>query len=342
MDDGHIIPAYEPSLGTPAPSGGNGLPLNSEGNGAGACDYCHSTGTGTFAPGTDTETGILVYKNNKTHHFTGLGNDNDKCEWCHNLDLSDEYKIRQCEVCHGFESLHNIQADSDGDGIINPGVELPFYGHIGSPDDCWGCHGYTSASAPATGSGPVIPFINSSDVSVVTAGTNTPVTLSGSAFTNLDQGIERLSSIVLTAADGSTASLTADSISADSLTVTIPDTIATGNYALRAAKNSKESNPVTISVKPAVTITEVKCRKRRGMLIIRGSGFGDKIEGTDAYINIVVNGEMVDIIAWKEDRIKASVSRCSTDLDVTVNALFGSATTGDDQPPKPCKGRDCN
>jgi hypothetical protein len=310
--------------------------------GAGACDYCHSTGTGPWDPDTDTATGILVYNNSMTHHFIGLGNDNVKCEWCHDMALSDEYKIRQCEVCHGFESLHNIQVDSDGDGIINPGVELPFYGHIGNPDDCWGCHGYTSSSEPATGSGPVIPYINSSDVSVVTAGTNTALTLSGSAFTNLDEGFEWLSLIVLTATDGSTTSLTPDSISEDSLTVTIPETVVTGNYALRAIKNSSESNPVTISVKPAVTITEVKCRERRERLIIRGSGFSEKIEGTDDYINVLVNGKMVDIIAWKDDRIKASVSGCSTDTEVKVNTLFGTATSGDNKPPKPCKGRECN
>ncbi|NIN35709.1 MAG: hypothetical protein GTO60_11735, partial [Gammaproteobacteria bacterium] len=76
MDDGHTIPSYEPSLATPSPSGGDGLPLNSEGNGAGACDYCHSTGTGDpLVPGTDTATGIIVHSNARTHHFTGLGND---------------------------------------------------------------------------------------------------------------------------------------------------------------------------------------------------------------------------------------------------------------------------
>jgi hypothetical protein len=42
--DGHIVPTYQPSLVTPTRSQGDGLPLNSRGNGAGACNYCHDNG----------------------------------------------------------------------------------------------------------------------------------------------------------------------------------------------------------------------------------------------------------------------------------------------------------
>jgi hypothetical protein len=177
----------------------------------------------------------------------------------------------------------------------------------------------------------------------MTAGTDTLVTLTGAAFTNTYLGMFNwTSNVSLTAADGSTTVLTPDSISEYSLTVTIPGTTAAGNYDIRAVKESTESNPVVISIKPAVTITDVKCRKRRGRLIIRGSGFSEKVEGTDSYINVEVNGEMADIISWRDNMIKASVSRCSTDANVTVNALFGSATTGNDKPPKPCTGKSCN
>ena len=50
IEDGHFIPSYEPTPRTPKRSGGDGLPLNSVGVGAGGCDYCHS-------PGTDDPTG---------------------------------------------------------------------------------------------------------------------------------------------------------------------------------------------------------------------------------------------------------------------------------------------
>ena len=335
MDDGHTIFTYEPSFVTPRPSGATGLPLNSEGSGTGACDYCHSTGNGTSAPGTDIETGISVYKNKETHHEAGFGSDATKCYWCHNVipPESSPSAIRVCEGCHGYESLHNIQIDSDGDGVINPGVELPFYGHIGDPDDCWGCHGFSLASAPGTG--PITPHIRSSDISVITAASDTVVTLTGSAFTNLNGAVQLVSDVVLTASDSSTIVLTPDSISVNSITVTIPGTIATGNYDLRAVKVSTESNPIVISVKPAVTITEVKCRKRRGMLIIKGSDFSEKIEGSDDYMNVEMNGEMVDIISWKDNRIKASVSKCPENVNVKVNSLFGPAMSGNGQPPKP-------
>ena len=81
---------------------------------------------------------------------------------------------------------------------------MPFYGHIGNPDDCWGCHGFdqvTASSAPGTGS--IVPYIGFADLTVVTSGTDTSVTLSGSAFTNTVAGYELSSIVVLTAADGS-------------------------------------------------------------------------------------------------------------------------------------------
>jgi hypothetical protein len=54
-------------------------------------------------------------------------------------------------------------------------------------------------------------------------------------------------------------------------------------------------------------------------------------------MNVEVNGETVDVISWKDSRIKASVSSCSSVDNVTVNALYGSASSGDDKPPKPSK-----
>ena len=43
----------------------------------------------------------------------------------------------------------------------------------------------------------------------------------------------------------------------------------------------------------------------------------------------------IDEILQKDDKIKASVTGCSTVTNVRVNALFGSAVSGDDKPPKP-------
>ncbi|NIN34335.1 MAG: hypothetical protein GTO60_04240, partial [Gammaproteobacteria bacterium] len=230
--------------------------------------------------------------------------------------------------------------NADNLGVIDPENEDPFYGHIGNPDDCWGCHGYLSASA-APGTGPIAPDISSSDISVVTAGHDTSVTLTGSAFTNLDDGFEWISSVTLTASDGSTIELTPDNISHDLIMLTIPGVLVTGNYHLRAVKGPSGSNPTVVSVKPDVSIMDVDCNKKRGLLTITGSGFSEKVEGTDAYINVEVNGITVDIISWTDTKIKASVSRCSNKNSVTVNTLFGSITSSNGKPPKPCKGKGC-
>ncbi|MEW6599784.1 MAG: hypothetical protein AB1499_02325 [Nitrospirota bacterium] len=340
IGDGHIISTYQPSMVTPKPSGGTGLPLNSEGNGAGACTYCHSTGTGTTSPGTDIGTGILVYRNFTTHHTTVISTDLDKCSRCHDMQIPKEYYIRVCEGCHGYQSLHNIQVDSDGDGTITPGMEMPFYGHIGNNDDCWGCHGFSASSAPGTG--PLAPHIIGTDITVVTQGTATPVNVYGTVFTNVAGGYQVVSQVLLTAYDGSTTLLVPDNVTQDTMTVTIPGNLAIGNYDLRAIKGETKSNPTTISVIPSVVITNVDCNRKKGLLTVTGSGFGEKFEGTDEYLRVLVNRETADIISWTPNQIKMSVAECSNNITVTVDALFGSASSGNGKPPKPCKGKGCN
>jgi hypothetical protein len=282
--------------------------------------------------------------------------------------------MRKCEECHGYETLHNIQIDSgdetcdaglcskSGDPcvddadciIIDPENEDPGYGHIGSSTDCEGCHmGYVAQSLPGeTGMGPVVPYISSSDTFVVTAGTDTVVNLSGSAFVNVLtwEGMvvyTHTSVVTLTDADGSTVVLTPDSISENSISVTIPGDLAAGNYDLQAVKalgteNEKQSNPFVISVIPDVVITDVDCDRKRRMLTITGSGFSEKIEGTDAYISVEANGTVLEIISWSDTQIRASVSKCSNKTDVTVQALYGSTSNGSGKPPKSCKGKGCN
>jgi hypothetical protein len=233
--------------------------------------------------------------------------------------------------------LHNIQVDSNGDDVISPNGENPYFGHIGSNTDCNGCHGFSVAAAPGTG--PVIPFINSADDLTMTAGTGTTVTLSGVAFTNnIDTGteiIELVSDVELTASDGSVTVLTPDSVAQSEIVVSLPGSLAPGNYHLRAVKGPKDSNPVVVSVTPAVAITSVDCDKKKGLLTVTGSGFGDKPEGTDADLNLQVNGQTMELISWGDTQIKASVDRCRK-ASVAVNALFGSADNG-----KPCKGKKC-
>ena len=353
IGDGHDIPTYAPSLVTPSPSGGDGEPLNAYGNGAGACDYCHDQDS---APPLDP---ISIYQNDDTHHNTGVFmNDvgyvrSSTCLWCHLVipPQSDTLNIRRCEGCHGYESLHNIAIDSDTGCLLgDPGCEVVIggeaagYSHVGNDSDCWGCHGFAQASAP--GAGPITPYISGTDVFVVTTGTDTAFTITGSAFTNQDGTSQWTSDITVTAADGSITTLTPDSISSNQLTVTVPGTTAPGNYALRAVKGpSAASNPVVISVVAEVNISEVSCERKKGVLSIYGSGYGEKPAGTDEYINVQVDGQAVDVTSWSDTRITASVSGCSNNAAITVNALTGSATNGVNggggKPERPCKGKKC-
>ena len=184
----HAIPTYEPSLVTPEPAG------SAFGADQGTCDYCH-------APGLDTASGVEVHDNHDTHHHSAFyyyadGSREDWCNWCHlggrpgqEPPGMEDYAIRTCENCHGYESLHNIQADSDGSGDIIVGGELAGWGHIGEDtpgdvSDCWGCHGFNSGTSAAPGSGPVTPSIAAASATSITAGAENTITLTGNAFTN--------------------------------------------------------------------------------------------------------------------------------------------------------------
>jgi hypothetical protein len=338
MDDGHTIPSYTPSLVTPVPSDGGGP------DGSGACDYCHDAGD-------DTSTGevIQVVNNQDAHHNTGVFlsatgvTNQDACTWCHNFTgLPSEYDIRTCEGCHGYESLHNIQVDSETECVYDPsdpaacnitvGGEAAGWGHVGrdagvGDSDCWGCHGNYVPGAFAAASGPVVPFINSVDITALTAGTDTPITLAGVAFTNMIMDFQWVSDVKLTAADGSSVVLTPDSISEKSLTVTIPGSTPTGNYSVQAVKNDNaKSNPVGISIIPEVVITEIDCSKCLGTMTITGAGFSAKPGGTDEDLYVIEGdgGRLLKVISWTDTEIKVLDARCRG--DVTVNTIFGSAT----------------
>jgi hypothetical protein len=335
------------------PIGGD--PPNSRGYGAGSCSYCHDDdgqldGNGDPAP-------ALIVNNHDTHHGIGLpymvsngaGGVWPKCNLCHDytqraapnpptyrdqsgpaFDLS----IRICEECHGPESLHNIQADSDGSGTIIVGGELAGYGHVGrdagpGDSDCWGCHGFGSASAPDTG--PIVPTVYSSNSSVIGAGANTGVTLSGASFTNITGGTEYVSAVALTAGDGSSVTLTPDTVDQGSLVVTIPADTAPGNYDVRAVKADVTSNPAVISVTPKVAIT-----KTSGTTVVKitGSGFAGHQEGSGTSVTgKVVKGKgknrtttyvEAEIVSWSDTSIEADFGNARPN-EVTVNSVFGNA-----------------
>ncbi|MCU7920255.1 MAG: hypothetical protein KZQ95_18135 [Candidatus Thiodiazotropha sp. (ex Epidulcina cf. delphinae)] len=342
--DGHTIPTYQPSLVTPWPSGKvNGddtVPANSAGTFAGNCNFCHNTADGQGGePGLNLESTQLgtiaaIYQNMETHHGTGLAlADSSRCSWCHDVSQpSPAHAIRACEQCHGISSLHNITADTDGNGVT-PGAELPGYSHTGAQSDCWGCHGNNGVIMSAPQSGPVIPSIASVSDSSVTAGVDTAITLGGMNFTNYIRNpwtgafdIQVSSAVQLTDAAGNATELVPASITEDTIEVVIPAAIAAGNYQLTAKKGPKLGNPVNLSVTPRISIRSAACARSSGELTVTGSGFGAYLEASDSGTNVTMNGKTGNVTSWTDTRIKADFSGCSRRATVTVNAVFGSAS----------------
>ena len=347
-DDGHYIPSYSPSLVTPYRSVGTGDPANARGDKAGACDYCHND-DGLPTP--------VILTNEENHHNTGL--DTGNCLWCHNdaggpIGADDGSQMRICEGCHGPEALHNIQADSPNPanvGTIVVGQEDQGYGHVGrdagpGSSDCWGCHGFGFA-AVAPYAGPVIPTIYGADVTNMTAGTDTVVTLIGSGFVNITGATLYESNVLLTGANGYTVTLTPDAIDELAIIFTIPGTTPAGNYNVQAVKtddagNPVVSNPVVISIRPEVVIDDAACDGET--VTINGRGFSQYVAGSPTRVTTLVKGkkkttevEQANIVFWSDTIIEAQFEFCPE--EVTVESVFGSATSGVVQPPKPGNGK---
>ena len=152
------------------------------------------------------------------------------------------------------------------------------------------------------------------------AGANTVVTVSGAALSNATTLV-----VTLTDADGNTLTLDPTDVTDGSLTVVV--NAAAGNYTLQAVKDGEASNAVGISIKPEVVITEIDCSKCLGSMTITGSGFAEKPEGTDEDLYVIEGdgGRLLKVISWTDTEIKVVDTRCRG--DVTVNTIFGSATT---------------
>lgn len=350
LGDGHSIPTYIPSLVTPWRSdkpNGDPTTVNSRGTQAGNCNFCHDSGTHTD--------GREIVYNLLSHHgagFFGGYSGSGPCFWCHNINpvdnsiIKDAYSIRKCEGCHGVQSLHNIQVDSNAPaniGTIVPGQEYPYYGHIGSNDDCWGCHGFSSQTASAPYSGPMVPYITNVSQTVVNAGQDTILTIRGVAFTNNVQGpdgpITLTSNVILEAVDGTITTLIPDKITQSVMDVTIPFWINSGRYNLKAQKASQLSNRTVILLKPQTTINSAICNIN-GNITITGSAFVDYLKAVDSgtsvngtfpvttgkgknmvVTNIIKTGE---VISWTNTEIKAVFSSCPS--TVGVSSVFGTAS----------------
>ena len=305
-DDGHYIPTYDTSLITPDTSynwknGTNGMK-------GGGCEACHEANTTPVS-------GATIYDNYQTHHNIWPG-DNDMCGVCHDMSADANISIRKCEDCHGVKSLHNIQYDYDNtEGVLG-------YGHIGDSWDCMGCHSWYEASSLAPMTGPIIPVIDEVSPTMMVAGVETVVTITGTNFLNTVNDIDYTSEVVIVT-DAETITLKPDSITASVIVVTTPG-LPGGTHGLRVVKSGMESKLVPIVVVPQVTIDSATIRG--DIVTVRGSGFGD--ESYDELPCVTVTHEGNDlgtsIISWDNTRIVIRCPLATVGDEVTATTLYGS------------------
>jgi hypothetical protein len=149
-------------------------------------------------------------------------------------------------------------------------------------------------------------------------------------LTNTTDGVDYLSDVKLTAADGTTVTLTPDVIDQGAIAVTIPADVAPRAYNVQAVKGDVASNPVVISVLPAVSITEATGDET---VTIKGTGFGGYQAGSGTSVtgtitvgrgkNKTTTTVEATILSWEETTIVAQFD--SQPKDVTVTSVFGEA-----------------
>ena len=96
-------------------------------------------------------------------------------------------------------------------------------------------------------------------------------------------------------------------------------------------KSGMNSNLVPIVVVPQVTIDSATIR--RSSVTIRGSGFGDELEGSYGFGVTITYGDNAleaSIVTWDDTRIKVNCPSAAVGDEVTVTTLYGSnsATIG--------------
>ncbi|MDO3377355.1 cytochrome c3 family protein [Geoalkalibacter halelectricus] len=329
------LPSYPPSLITPWPS----RKPNSGAQGEGNCTYCHApslakaTGLGAGYE-VDPVSGIKVYNMADTHHIPGLVHA-DNCVWCHLNDgattgLPSAGSIRTCQNCHSIASLHNIQYDNQNPDTPNilPGRMDAGFGHIGSSNDCNGCHGFLSHQAIAPLAGPLVPYLDGASANVVTAGSETELVLHGTNFTNQYApvaglaGVEYLSDVILVDAHGAIFELDPSAISATRISVILPDHLPAGNYLLRVRKLDKLSNPEPLVVRPRVAIHVAEIT-RTGTIRVRGTGFGSQPpDNLGLGLGVEIDQVSAQILSWQDDLIQVAFQEAQPGQTLVVLSTF--------------------
>jgi len=357
LDAGQAPPTGSPTETIPWPSNKSYDPdrISLYPSYPGNCDYCHNAwdlnSSGdvfvdislggslprSFGP-------ITVYPNAETHHGTGLPRITDSskgspCFWCHPEDANfpENERIRICERCHDMPSLHSIQHDADGNGVV-PGFEPSNQGHIGNAEDCWGCHGYDESqteiplSLGSADTTATIPQLENISALTWKEGTELEMTLSGSGFINqggLDNGVTYRPTVQLTDSEGNATVLSPTAESVNSVQVAIPGLLPAGNYLVQIKKDDKLSNPLGATITPTINVRPggAICLSQYRVVILRGAGFNTYTPSWPSQVTGII-GDGVDasrLFLWREGMIAARFT-AGCPGTVTVNNVFDSVT----------------
>lgn len=328
--DGHYIPTYPINTAaggvTPGPVGRTvagttpGTTIIVQG-----CAACHQPDPAA--------TPRAIFSNMDLHHGTGIGqggpNSIGTCQWCHGTG-ADSFTIRGCEVCHGVNSLHNIQADSPNSanlGSILPGQEDLGYGHIGNNWDCTGCHWSWTGSSAGDITTATVPAIKSLSRKMVTVGKAATLTINGNSFINDNTTGTTTYTPVVTLSRGSDTviKLTPFSSTVSEIQVNLPTTLQQGLYDLRVEKSGTISNLATLVVAPEVLIKSAVLSSKT--LTITGTGFGTAPSGEFASrLGVFTNGTLAKTVSWSNNKIVATSPAFSAGTTVRLNTLFGEVS----------------
>ncbi len=344
------------------------LKVSSAGTHPGNCNFCHNTGDGltdgTDEPLTLSDGSIVtvkIFTNEQNHHNTGFFNEG-KCNWCHGLDVTGNVSenttaTRICQRCHDISTIHNIEFDAVGDGII-PFEEEPNLGHIGHNDNCWGCHGFkegfdlSNQSIAYNGAtGVIIPLITSLSQHSISRGTNTLITVEGSGFTNemtfdkrikdengnniLDENglptYETIrwswkSQVALTSKEGEVTVIEPITQTTSRLEFILPGTQPIGFYDIRLTKSYQSSNPLGLIITPEIQTQYAFTYSPYGALVVLiGKGFMDPYpfhpNEKNGFNFVDQNGNSpVRLYLWQDNFIVAHFSEVPE--SVTLTNLF--------------------
>ena len=295
---------------------------------------------------------IDITPNWTNHHMTGVpgftvaeAGPEPTCDWCHYSTVLDHpQSIRGCQRCHDVSSLHSIEADVDGDGIV-PGAETPYNGHIGNQSNCWGCHGFDDKWRTATQDdeigtyavGPTIPQLNFINAQHWPEGAAFNLELTGNGFVNLGvkyvDEVETehtyMASVQFTnTATGDVTVLEPFTNEATRAVVAVPGNLPAGGYNIQIKKGSKLSNPIEATIIPTIGVNVAKCYPQyNAVVILTGEQFSQHLPVPGSTTGLTANGvEAGMIFMWEEQFIAAMFDAPGCPSSVEVHNVFGSTS----------------